>query len=375
MIGVYLEEEIIFVNKSDLQKKSLILCVSYEFPFYIVKNTMERALLLFWLQFAIPAFCQNNPFYNKLDSSMIILSTSEISKTMQGLDVDRNGNMYLTWEQNKMMYIKKAGAQDSVMILPVGGHGDCFSIDYRNTDTDDCLFWGIGSLGEPLSNGGFLGGLSTDPFAKLICKYKYEPGVVKYPEDAIECYYLNDNGCRIVDVDDRNDVLLCWTVIEEQDWFVLYKLSELSDCKKIKMIVGREYNKGKVFDVSDLNSITPIASFPWNRDIACGTKSGFPKAVQGLCVGNGKIYVLCGYKEDAASTVSIIDFAGNILCPCTPIKVSEDKTLLKQYGLSEDGSFEPEGIHMHNNSIYMGFVGDFPSDIVKKHSCIIRIGK
>lgn len=332
---------------------------------------MKRLIFLLFCQIAAIAYSQSNPFSSRLDSSMIICSSSDIPKTMQGLDITNEGDIYITWEENHSMHVKRAGSFDQSMVLPVGGHGDCFSISH--SDSNKTIFWTIGSLGEPMSNGGFMGGLSIDPFPKLICKYQYEAGTTRYPEDAIECYYLNDNGCRIVDIDEKNDIFLCWTIIDSLDYFIIYNLSELPNCKKIKLSIGREHNRGKEVEVSDLNSITPKASFPWNRMIACGSQSSLPKAVQGLCVNDGKIYVLTGYKEDTASTVSIIDFEGTIWNVCTPIRVSQDKPLLKHYALSEDGNFEPEGIHVYENYILIGFVGDFPSDKARKHYCIIKL--
>lgn len=303
-----------------------------------------------------------------LDSCDVVLGLGITHATMQGMDIDANGSYYISWEENKNMHIRKFGQDESQMILPTGGHGDCFTIEQKRDSS--VYFWTSGSLGE--SCGGFRGGKALDESVRLICRYRYEPYTTKYPEDAEACYYINDNGCRMVDIDEKNNHFVCWTSVNDSDLIVVYRLSDLSRCKNKEIPITRSYHKDRVTEVFDLNSITPLSRFVWDRKYVCGQIGEYPKAVQGFCVDNGKIYVLMGYKNDRAATFSVLDLSGKILGLQREIHFTADKKMLIKRNLSSDGTFEPEGIHIRNGYIYIGFVGDYPEKGASKHSSIVR---
>ena len=100
------------------------------------------------------------------------------------------------------------------------------------------------------------------------------------------------------------------------------------------------------------------------------TNSG---AVQGLCVYEDKIYVTSGAKNDEATLMSVMDFSGNILQKLVKVGVSADKQQLIKLNLSSDGTFEPEGVHIRNGHMYLGFVGDYPTAGSRKHTCVIKL--
>lgn len=303
-----------------------------------------------------------------LDSCEIYLKSGISHATMQGMDVNRQGQCYMSWEEQNCMHVRKIGAYEPDMILPTGGHGDCFFIEQRQ---DSCMyFWTSGSLGE--GNGGYRGGQALDDDIRLICKYKYKPGALGYPENAEECYYLNNNGCRMVDVDEKDSILVCWTYEDGLDYIITYRMSDMIYCTPIECVVSRTFHKGETVRALNLNSITPLSRFSWNRNVTCGTTNGYPKAVQGLCADGGKIYILTGYKHDSASALSILDYSGKLLTTCAELAFTKEKNKLIEKDVTSDGTFEPEGIHIHDGNVYIGFVGDYPEKGTAKHSCIIR---
>ena len=308
-----------------------------------------------------------------LTSDMVYLPLG-LQTGMQGLDIDSRGGCYMSTEENNTMTVcalNKDGSKiGGSMVLPSGGHGDGFSIEYG---ADEVYFWTSGTLGEHGENGGYAGGKATGSDVRLICRHKFKAGVTEYAEEAAECFYLNDNGCRIVDVDTEHDVMACWTYENSSDYMYVYKFSSIRTAKKITKTVSRSsHNPGKTVSVYDLNTITPIAKFPWKRKgVTTGdTNSG---AVQGLCVYDDRIYVNSGAKNDEATLISVMDFKGNILQQLVKLGVSVDKQQLIKLNLSSDGTFEPEGMHIHQGQMYLGFVGDYPTSGSKKHSCIIKL--
>lgn len=310
----------------------------------------------------------------QLSADMIALPIGLSHTTMQGLDVDKRGVFYMSWEEDLCMYVRAFNKDGSSigkdMTLPSGGHGDGFSIEYNN---DEVYFWTSGTLGEHLSNGGWSGGKAADDAVRLICRHKFVSGATQYAEDAEECFYLNSNGCRFVEVDTEHDVMACWTYESGKDYFYVYKLSDIRKGGKIKKTVTRtSHNNGAEVQAFNLNDVTPVAKFSWVRmgNVTGSTNSG---AVQGICVYDDKIYVESGAKNDDATLISVLDFHGNILQKQIKVGVTIDKQRLKDFNLSSDGTFEPEGIHIRNGEMYMGFVGDYPTVGSKKHACIIKL--
>ena len=293
---------------------------------------------------------------------------------MQSFDIDKRGQFYMSTENDNSMLVcalnkdgSKIGAD---MVLPSGGHGDGFSIEY---DADDIYFWTSGTLGERTANGGYSGGKANDPDVHLICRHKFQAGVTEYAEDALECFYLNDNGARFVDVDTEHDVMLLWTYENGSDYIYVYKFSDIRKASKVtKKVTRTSHNEGKEVTAYNLNSITSVARFSWKRKgVTTGeTNAG---AVQGLCVYDDRIYVTSGAKNDEATLMSVMDFSGNILQQLVKVGVSADKQQLIKLNLSSDGTFEPEGLHIRKGQMYLGFVGDYPTAGSRKHTCVIKL--
>lgn len=313
-----------------------------------------------------------------LSADMIVLPVGLTHKTMQGMDIDRRGVFYMSWEEDYGMCVRAFNKDGSTigrdMILPSGGHGDGFSIEY---DSNEVFFWTSGTLGEYSSNGGWSAGKAKDDAVRLVCRHKYVEGATQYAEYAVECYYLNNNGCRFIEVDTEHDVIVLWTYENNTDYFYVYKLSDLRNASTTaktvtKTVIRTSHNKGLKVKAYDLNDIKLISKFPWTRT---GTVTGSNNngAVQGMCVYDDKIYVESGAKHDEAALVSVLDFQGNILQKQVKIGVSMDKQNLIDLNLSSDGTFEPEGMHIRNGVMYLGFVGDYPTNGAKKHACILKL--
>ncbi len=297
------------------------------------------------------------------------------NKTLQGMDIDKAGNIYMTWEENTYVHLRcfPKGSTTNCpadMILPVSGHGDGFCVEQ---DKDECYFWMPGSLGEPASNGGYSGAVATVEGVRLICRFKYDAGKTLYPEDAVERYYVNDNGCRIVDVDTEHDVMACWCYENGKEYIRIYKFSDIKKGSKVTKYVTRVHNKGQAIEAYDLNTVREIAKFTWNRKEICGVDGTSTKAIQGFCVYKDKVYVSAGVKNDPATTITVVDFNGKILQKMVPFGLTSDKQKLIQLNLSSDGSFEPEGMHIRKGVLYHGFAGDYPTTGSKKHCCILAL--
>ena len=315
----------------------------------------------------------NQDITQPLTADMIALPLG-LQTGMQSFDIDKRGRFYMSTEDNTSMRVcalnmdgSKVGSD---MVLPSGGHGDGFSIEYGS---DEVFFWTSGTMGEHTDNGGYSGGKANGPDVRLICRHKFKAGATEYAEDAVERFYLNPNGARFVDVDTEHDVMLLWTYENSSDYLYVYKLSEIRNAQQMTTKVTRtSHNEGKSVTAYNLNTVKYIARFPWKRKgVATGeTNSG---AVQGLCIYDDRIYVTSGAKNDEATLMSVLDFSGNILQKLVKVGVSVDKQQLIKLNLSSDGTFEPEGLHIHNGQMYLGFVGDYPTSGSKKHTCVIKL--
>ena len=308
-----------------------------------------------------------------LTADMIALPLG-LQTGMQSFDIDKRGQFYMSTEDSNSMRVcalnmdgSKIGAD---MVLPSGGHGDGFSIEQ---DADEVYFWTSGTLGEHTTNGGYSGGKANESDVHLICRHKFKAGVTEYAEEAVECFYLNDNGARFADVDTEHDVMVLWTYEGSSDYIYVYKISDIRKASKVtKKVTRTSHNEGKEVTAYNLNSIKSVAKFSWKRKgVTTGeTNAG---AVQGLCVYDDRIYVTSGAKNDEATLMSVMDFEGNILQKLVKVGVSVDKQQLIKLNLSSDGTFEPEGVHIRKGQMYLGFVGDYPTSGSKKHTCIIKL--
>ena len=308
-----------------------------------------------------------------LTADMIALPLG-LQSGMQSFDIDKRGQFYMSTEENNTMRVcalNKDGSKiGEDMVLPSGGHGDGFSIEY---DADDIYFWTSGTMGERTDNGGYSGGKANDPDVHLICRHKFKAGVTEYAEDAVERFYLNDNGARFAEVDTEHDVMVLWTYENNSDYIYVYKLSDIRTATTVtKKVTRASHNQGKDVTAYNLNSVKSVAKFPWKRKgVTTGeTNTG---AVQGLCVYDDRIYVTSGAKNDEATLMSVMDFNGNILQKLVKVGVSVDKQQLIKLNLSSDGTFEPEGVHIRKGQMYLGFVGDYPTAGSRKHTCIIKL--
>ena len=315
----------------------------------------------------------NQDITQPLTADMIALPLG-LQSGMQSFDVDKRGRFYMSTEDATSMRVCALNMDGSKvggdMILPSGGHGDGFSIEY---DADEVYFWTSGTMGEHADNGGYSGGKANGSDVRLICRHKFKAGATEYAEDAVERFYLNDNGARFVDIDTEHDVMALWTYENGSDYIYVYRPSEIRNARQMTVRVTRtSHNSGKSVTAYNLNTVKYVACFPWKRKgVTTGeTNSG---AVQGLCVYDDRIYVTSGAKNDEATLMSVMDFNGNILQKLVKVGVSADKQQLIKLNLSSDGTFEPEGLHIHGGQMYLGFVGDYPTSGSKKHTCVIKL--
>ena len=118
-----------------------------------------------------------------LDAENINMPTG-ILNSAQGLDIDKDGNRFVSYESDGSVCIARVPAggskSDAIMTCRFGGHGDGFCVE--NT-TDGVYVWTVGSMGE---DAGYSGGKANSSDVRLICRYKYQAGKTVFPEDAID---------------------------------------------------------------------------------------------------------------------------------------------------------------------------------------------
>lgn len=301
-----------------------------------------------------------------LTGDMVFLPTG-IVPTSQGLDVDKDGNRFVSWETDGSVSIARIPAGKSVadptMYCRYGGHGDGFCVE--NTE-DGVYVWTVGSLGE---NAGYYGGKAATSETRLICRYKYEAGKTVYPEEAADLFYINVNGARMMSVDLEHNQFGIWTY-STTDVLKFFNYEEVLGAPYKSLSVTREDRRAASVKAHDLSRLTPLGDFTWDRKIYCGTDNGSVNAVQGYCIYDSRAYILAGYKNDDASTISIADIDGNWTTTRQAVGVSANKQTLVNLNLSKDGTLEPEGVQIHFGKMYLVFMSDMAT-AAKKGTSII----
>lgn len=284
---------------------------------------------------------------------------------IQCFDIDRNGNVYISWDQDEKMHVQMFDATHKIsgkeMILPVSAHGDAFSIEQ---DKDEVFFWTSGSLGEP--NGGFSGQTPNDSAVRLICRFKFEPGTTKYTEDAESCYYVNDSGCRYIDIDTEHGHLAATS----KSVLYVWNISDMNKAPIVTKTVTRTtVGGGTKIEVHDLTKISPVVQRAYSQVELTGNvvNSTSTRAIQGFCLYDDRVYFTAGFKEDSAQLISVIDFEGRVIERQKPLGFSTSSSLIKSIGLSTAGTIESEGVHIHRGVMYCGVNG------ASKNESIIRL--
>lgn len=303
----------------------------------------------------------------RLEAEKVILPEGITHKTMQGFGLDEKNRIYVSWEEEGVMRVRKLGGEDvGDMILPASGHGDGFCMEEGR---EKRLFWTSVTLGR--GQGNYTGAKAMDEGVRLIGRFAFAGGKTQFAADAIQLFYLNDNGCRMVGVDVKHDKMACWTYEDGKEYIVVFRLNDVLSAPIIRMVDSRDGEKE--LQVHDLRQIEAMSKFEIDRKELCGVDGDAPKAVQGFCLWHDRIYLGAGYKKDDAATISVLDLRGKVIAGRLQVGVCLDKALLKKLGLSYDGSFEPEGVHFYGGKMYLGFVGDFPDKNHPKKSCVIRL--
>ena len=303
-----------------------------------------------------------------LDAENINMPTG-ILNSAQGLDIDKDGNRFVSYESDGSVCIARVPAggskSDAIMTCRFGGHGDGFCVE--NT-TDGVYVWTVGSMGE---DAGYSGGKANSSDVRLVCRYKYQAGKTVFPEDAIDRFYINDNGARCMSVDLEHGQFGIWTY-SGGDQLHFYNYEDVLNAPYRTLTVTRTERKADSVKAHDLSKLTPLGKFSWDRKVYCGVSNGSTNAVQGFCIYDSKAYILSGYKNDAYSTISIADIGGSWLATRSPVGVSSDKQKLMDLDLSGDGTWEPEGVQIHFGRMYLVNVGDY-SVAPKKRVSIVEL--
>ncbi|GEM_PF-5495082 len=305
----------------------------------------------------------------KLTSDMVFLPAG-IVRVCQGLDVDKDGNRYVSWESNGDVSITCIPAGSSkaseAMICKYGGHGDGFCVE---STSDGAYVWTVGGLGD---SGAYAGGKASTTDTRVVCRYKFQAGKTVYPEDAIDRFYINANGARCMSVDLEHNQFGIWTYTST-DALYFFNFDEVLSAPLKTLSIVRTDRKSETVTVHDLNQVKALGSFTWNRKTYCGVSDGSTNAVQGYCIYDGKAYILSGYKADEYSTISVVDTKGNWSVTRTAVGPSADKQTLMDLGVSGNGDWEPEGVQIHFGKMYLIYMGSGFSTAPTTRSSIIQL--
>ena len=288
---------------------------------------------------------------------------------LQNFDVDREGNVYALAVSDPVSYVKKItpdGKADSPMKFYYFGHGTGFSIEDTGTDV---YIW-ISSFGRLGSINGNSGKYQEE---QTIARVKYEAGKEYKPEDIEEHYYIGNVFHVWSYVDYEHDLLAVYHAgasgVAGKDGTVrIYNLQQARQAQtrtvSLQTITRGGESGGPLknletvapqVSVRDLTSLTPTYTFYTSYQ----ELSGDSQQMQGICLNKDKFYWVAGRgfgtEKQPLTQVSTLDMSGNVLRAAQDLTFEDNKQDLIDAGISKDGTFEVEGMHIRDGHVYFGY--------------------
>ena len=288
---------------------------------------------------------------------------------LQNFDVDLKGNVYALGVSDPVSYVKKItpdGTEDAPMKFYYFGHGTGFSIE----DTGSDVYIWISSFGRLGSINGHAGRYQEE---QTVARVKYEAGKEYKPEDIKEHYYMGNVLHVWSYVDYEHDLLAVYHAgasgVAGKDGTVrVYNLQQAKQAQtrtvSLQTITRGGENGGPVktqetlapqVPVRDLSSLTPVYTFHTSYQ----ELSGDSQQMQGICLNKDKFYWVAGRgfgtEKQPLTQVSTLDMRGNVLNKAQNLTFEDNKQDLIDAGISKDGTFEVEGMHIRDGHVYFGY--------------------
>lgn len=242
------------------------------------------------------------------------------------------------------------------MTLNYFGHGSNFTLE----DTGSGYIW-IGNYASKNTSGEYWGD-------QVVSRVPIKDGATVNPWDCTDNYYFDETNLSVA-VDFENDRLTILGISTGR--IRTYKLSELR-ALPIESVTLKPLTYGgdkapdaettvtHTIQARDCRKATPIGDFSiqrWNG-----------VSWQGFDVCGDLIYQMQGNGNNndgkTASTgwLLVYKLDGTIVLDRTPIKAIEDLTKLKQWGITDTGYMEPEGVKVRGGNLYIGFASKGSKD-------------
>ncbi len=301
---------------------------------------------------------------------------------IQGFDIAADGTIYymqLGGADKHDLYVIRArsnAAADDHMIFRYSGHGTNMAVE-EAADGKTYIWTGTyasrNSSNEYWSN-------------SVVTRTEYQPGKTLVPEQCGDLFYLGGICELHPAIDMENDVLAINYPGSTLRMFVMYRLSEaLALPRSYVTLPSRNYGGGTSTDpaatgspkayVRDLTKLTPLGRFGIPKTGADHTTDISSYAWQGFDVDSGKIYYFEGegtVADGSAAYFTVFDFAGNIVERRVGVAAASDRNALSQFGITESGYMEAEGIKVHGDKLYLGFASRSKNDGDKRRANIFQ---
>lgn len=291
---------------------------------------------------------------------------------IQSIDIDSEGSVFydqLGGQLKHVIFVGKGKPNkdlESSMQLKYFGHGTNLAVEEQG---EDRFIW-INSNGHKKNDGEYG---SNKTFSRI----KYEPGKIVERYEEGDTYYLADKLNIHPAIDQKNDVLAITTSGggDPARYFYIYKLSEALALKEKPIRLpelrfgGEEQNVGgppetivepivQVKDLGDLNSIASFKVQPSNDYTKLNSYD-----FQGFDVEDGKLYFFEGEGNgnDIANGpsnafVTVFDYMnGKEISERAKVGGIASILDLDNFGITQTGYMEAEGIKMKDGVLYLGF--------------------
>ena len=300
-------------------------------------------------------------------------------RVMQGFDIDKEGNIYYiqigTLSGGKVdvtkaheLYIIKAqpNSEDvsNYMTLRYFGHGTNMTVE--ETNDGEVYVWVGSNANKNTETHEYWG-------CRSISRIKYEAGKVVSDGAEGDVFFL-DSEDKIelqpaVDIENRRLAIVSRKGNNRH--FSIFDLDEALSLSTedftFEVIFGGEESDvpqqtmNKTISGRNLSKLTPLADFAIplgtdkNKDFSSYYMQGFDIVGDYIYFNEGdgnKNKIENGHSNDC---VTVLDYQGNFVRPRTAVAALTDLKTLKDFGITDTGYMEGEGIKVKGSKLYLGF--------------------
>ncbi len=297
------------------------------------------------------------------------VSTGNLQTTkhvMQSFDIDFDEELiyYSQIDNHYIVYVswgkENSPKPNGVMEVHYSGHGSNFTLESQGNDR---YIW-MDNYASKNANGAYWD-------SQIISRIPVKDGAVIKPWDCTDNYYFGEKNISVA-VDIEGDRLTTLGITTGN--IRTYRLSELQALPKeiitLEPIVyggdlAPENETTKTFEVlaRDCTKVKPIGDFKIKREPGISW--------QGFDVKGDYVYQARGNgnKNDGARPSTgwlyIFKIDGTPVLPATPIQALNNMDLLNEWGITNTGYMEPEGVKIREGALYCGFASKDSNNVRK----------